>query len=91
MAWESRDNRFHRAGIDRHPGKRTVEVNDMKVLRPGFGKEQGLGSGIIAVHRCAVHIAFGQPDNLSAFEINGRKNDQAHGVHSKKRDRKSRP
>jgi len=63
----------------------------MDMLRAGLREQHRLRGGIIAIDRGTVHITFGQADDLAIFQVDGGKDDEAQGHHSRKRERKERP
>ena len=65
MAGEGLDNRFDRLNIAPFARKTAIEIDHMEMLRASFCKDQGLRRRIIAIDGCAVHIAFGQPDDFA--------------------------
>ena len=83
MAGESLEDRLHRAAVLRLPGETAVQIDHVQMFRPRRREQQRLRGGIVAVHRGARHIAFGQAHDLAGFEINGGEYD--HGFHSRKR------
>ena len=68
------------------------------MLRARIGEQQRLRGGIVAIDGRTIHIAFGQAHDLSTLQVDGGKNDDAHGAmlmgqgfQSRKRERKERP
>ena len=49
----------------------------------GVGEEGRLMRGVVTVDCGAVHIALGEAHDLTALEVDGRKDDEAHGRHSR--------
>ncbi len=50
----------------------------MQMLGPCLREDQRLRGGVVAIDGGAVHVALGQADDLSAFEVDCGKDDQAH-------------
>ena len=85
------DNSFNSAGIHGMARKAAIQINHMQMISTRRGKAMCLCCGVITIDRRPIHIALGQPDDLAALQVNGWKDDQAHGHHSKKRERRAMP
>ena len=63
--------------VDRLARKGSVEIDHMEPARARERKARSLFAGIVAVHGRAVHIAFGEADDIAALEIDGGEDDHA--------------
>src|SRR5690606_5326234 len=73
VAGERFDDPLDRLAVAALPGEGAVEIDDVQVLRPGFGEGQRLRSRVVAVDGGAVHITFGQAHDLALLEIDSGK------------------
>ena len=89
ITWKGRDDAFNRLTVFGAARETAVQIDHVEMLRARFCKQQRLRGGIIAIHGGAVHIALGQPDDLTLFQVDCGKD--YHGFHSRNRSSNARP
>ena len=89
VAGKSLDNRLDRLAIAALARETAVKIDHVEVLRACLGKDHRLRRRIVAVNGRAVHVAFGQPYDFAAFEVDCGEDD--HGFHSRKRASVAKP
>ena len=75
LAGEALQDALDRVGVDRLAREGSVEVDHVQPARPCFGKARGLFARIVAVDGRAVHIAFGEADHVTGFQVDGGEDD----------------
>src|SRR6185436_4221613 len=68
--------------IDRLARERTIEIDDVQILKTRALERGRLFGGIAMKHGCARHVALLQTHAQTVLEIDSRKQD--HGVHFRK-------
>ena len=70
-------DRLDRRAVDRLPGERTVEIDDVQIFEALPLERQRLRRRIVVEHGRSAHLAELQPDALAVLEVDGRKKDQS--------------